>query len=212
MRQRTLGKTGQAISEIGFGCGSVGGLMIRSEHADQVRAVERAIELGITYFDTAASYGDGVSEQSLGRVLQELRPNVLVGTKLQIDADDVAQGEGRIRELFEQSLARLNREGVDLLYYHGRIRKAGSDDRRGLPSDMVNGPLLDAFKGFQREGRARFLGFTGLGDTEGVIEVIDSGGFDQFHCYYNTVNPSAGYAMPTTFAPQNMGQMMVRAA
>jgi aryl-alcohol dehydrogenase-like predicted oxidoreductase len=74
------------------------------------------------------------------------------------------------------------------------------------------GPLLDAFQGFRREGRARFLGFTGLGDTAGVQEVIASGGFDLFHCYYNTVNPSAAYAMPSTFAPQDLGQIMVQAA
>ena len=62
MRYRPLGNTGLQVSEIGFGCGNVGGLMIRGEHADQVKAVARAVELGINYFDTAPSYGDGQSE------------------------------------------------------------------------------------------------------------------------------------------------------
>ncbi len=50
---------GLSVSEIGFGCGNVGGLMIRGEHADQVKAVARAMELGINYFDTASQYGAG---------------------------------------------------------------------------------------------------------------------------------------------------------
>ena len=57
MEYRSLGRTGLNVSEIGFGGGNVGGLMIRGEHADQVKAVARAIELGINYFDTASSYG-----------------------------------------------------------------------------------------------------------------------------------------------------------
>ena len=61
---------------MGFGCGAVGGLMVRGTPADQERAVARAVELGINYFDTAASYGNGESEKNLGRVLAKLKPNV----------------------------------------------------------------------------------------------------------------------------------------
>ena len=68
MDYRTLGKTGLRVSTLGFGCGNVGGLMVRGAPAEQERAVARAIELGINYFDTAPSYGDGQSEQNLGRV------------------------------------------------------------------------------------------------------------------------------------------------
>ena len=89
MRQRPLGRSGLTVSEIGFGCGNVGGLLIRGERSEQLRAVDRAIELGITYFDTAAQYGDGVSEQNLGAALRELRPDVLVGTKLGLTPADL---------------------------------------------------------------------------------------------------------------------------
>jgi aryl-alcohol dehydrogenase-like predicted oxidoreductase len=210
LKQRVLGRTGQAISEISFGCGNVGGLMIRGDHADQVHAVAHAVELGITYFDTAASYGDGVSEQNLGKVMAELKPDVLVGTKLQLGPSDVAAGTARVREIFQQSLDRLDRDSVDLLYYHGRIRTE-ADPRSLTPAEM-NGPLLEASDSFRREGRVRFLGFTGLGDTEAVLQVIDHGGFDLFHCYFNAVNPSAAYRVPRTFAPQHLGGMMSRAA
>ena len=86
MKYRPFGSTGLNVSEIGFGCGNVGGLMIRGEHGDQVRAVARAMELGINFFDTAPSYGDGQSETNLGRVLKELSADVYVGTKFRITA------------------------------------------------------------------------------------------------------------------------------
>ena len=70
MQTRALGRTGLEVSVLGFGCGAVGGLMIRGDAADQERAVWRALELGINYFDTAQMYGNGKSERNLGRVLQ----------------------------------------------------------------------------------------------------------------------------------------------
>jgi aryl-alcohol dehydrogenase-like predicted oxidoreductase len=69
MEKRTLGRTGLKVSVLGFGCGAVGGLMVRGSPADQERAVARATELGIDYFDTAAMYGNGESERNLGRVI-----------------------------------------------------------------------------------------------------------------------------------------------
>lgn len=215
MNQRLLGSTGQAISEISFGCGSVGGLMIRGEHQEQVRAVERAIELGITYFDTAAAYGDGVSEENLGRVLHEFGANVLVGTKLRLGPADLAAGHDRVQSLFDASLSRLDRDHVDILYYHGRIRREGLADgeaRGGLTPSEVLGPLLDSFRAFREASRVRFLGFTGLGDTDAVLEVIRAAAFDVLHCYFSAVNPSAGYPVPPTFPPQNMDCMIDRAA
>ena len=65
MRMRTLGRTGLQVSILGFGCGAVGGLMVRGDPADQERAVARALEAGVNYFDTAVQYGDGASERNL---------------------------------------------------------------------------------------------------------------------------------------------------
>src|SRR5439155_25220324 len=84
MERRTLGRTGLKVSVLGFGCGAVGGLMVRGNPADQERAVARALELGINYFDTAAMYGNGESERNLGRVLKSLKPELLVGTKVRV--------------------------------------------------------------------------------------------------------------------------------
>src|SRR5712692_4057029 len=97
IEQRPLGSTGQTISAIGFGCGNQAGLLVRGEPREQVRVVARAVELGVTYFDTAAAYGNGVSEQNLGRALRELKPrDILVGTKLQFGQPDLAAGPSRI--------------------------------------------------------------------------------------------------------------------
>lgn len=97
---RELGKTRLKVSEIGFGCGNVGGLMIRGSYGEQIQAVSRAIELGINYFDTAQRYGNGSSETNLGRVMKELKPkNVVVATKVGLQAEDLKDIRGAVRDL-----------------------------------------------------------------------------------------------------------------
>src|SRR5271165_3018676 len=104
METRTLGRTGLAVSVLGFGCGAVGGLMVRGNPADQERAIARAVELGINYFDTAALYGNGESERNLGRVLASLRPNIHLGTKVNLAPGERSRiGEAVVASL-EQSL------------------------------------------------------------------------------------------------------------
>ncbi len=128
MERRALGRTGLEVSALGFGCGAVGGLMVRGDPGAQRRAVERALAAGVRYFDTAPGYGDGRSEESLGRVLGEIgagAAGAVVGTKLRLDpAAATAGGEGverAVRELLAASLRRLGRERVDLLQLHNRI-------------------------------------------------------------------------------------------
>src|SRR5207248_9056094 len=74
MEMRVFGRTGMQLSVLGFGCGAVGGLMVRGDPLDQERAIGRAIATGVNYFDTAVQYGNGESERNLGRVLQKLKP------------------------------------------------------------------------------------------------------------------------------------------
>src|SRR5262245_21542384 len=91
MERRRLGKTGLEVSVLSFGCGAVGGLMTRGDPADQERAVARALELGVNYFDSAALYGNGKSEENLGRVLAKLKSKVVVATKVRVMAGDRAR-------------------------------------------------------------------------------------------------------------------------
>ena len=89
MEMRVFGRSGMRISILGFGCGAVGGLMVRGDPADQERAIARALEAGVNYFDTAVQYGDGASEKNLGRVLKRLKPaDAVVGTKVRIKSAD----------------------------------------------------------------------------------------------------------------------------
>jgi aryl-alcohol dehydrogenase-like predicted oxidoreductase len=92
MEYRVLGRTGLRVSALAFGCGDVGGLMVRGAPADRERGVARAIELGINYLDTAPSYGSGESEKNLGQVLRALRPSVIVGTKWRLVSTERASG------------------------------------------------------------------------------------------------------------------------
>src|SRR5215813_12330290 len=96
MDYRSLGRTGLRVSTLGFGCGNVGGLMVRGTPAERERAVARAVELGINYFDTAPSYGDGQSERHLGLALKAVREQIYVGTKFRIDPADLADMRGAV--------------------------------------------------------------------------------------------------------------------
>ena len=85
MQMRSFGRSGLSLSALGFGCGAVGGLMVRGAPADQERTVARALDVGVNYFDTAAVYGNGESEKNLGRVLAALKPKeAVVASKVRL--------------------------------------------------------------------------------------------------------------------------------
>src|SRR5918911_867291 len=92
MQMRTFGRSGLRISVLGFGCGAVGGLMVRGDPNDQERALARALDVGVNYFDTAVQYGEGESEKNLGRILRKLKPpDAIVGTKVRIRSAEFNQ-------------------------------------------------------------------------------------------------------------------------
>src|SRR5687767_3040582 len=162
MQRRILGKTGIEVGVLGFGCGAVGGLMVRGTAADQERAVARALALGINYFDTAPLYGDGESEKNLGRVLKALRPNVVVGTKVRIPDDARGRAAEAVTASLEASLGRLGLERVDLLQLHNLISEDGR--ARTINATAVLDQVVRAFETLRRQGKIRFLGITALGD------------------------------------------------
>ncbi|HEX3245296.1 MAG TPA: aldo/keto reductase, partial [Chloroflexota bacterium] len=101
MELRPLGKTGLKVSALGFGCGDVGGLMVRGDPAEQRRTVQRALDAGINFFDTSDSYGRGRSEEVLGEVLRELHAEPLVATKVTRSDHELADGGATIRANLE---------------------------------------------------------------------------------------------------------------
>jgi len=214
MEYRTLGKTGLRVSALGFGCGNVGGLIIREEQRTRVRAVARAIEAGINYFDTASMYGNGQSEQNLGQVLNELKPDVYVGTKVRIRPDEMGDLRGAIHRSVEASLTRMAREQVDLIQLHNHIvqrRTPGGERESALTSQEVLEDVITAFRQLQADGKVRFYGITGLGDTTALFEVINSALLHTVQVCYNLLNPSAGYPVPKGFPSQDFRFLIDRA-
>ena len=210
MNDRPLGGTGLNVSEIGFGCGNVGGLMIRGDHAEQVRAVARAMELGINYFDTAASYGDGQSETNLGRVLKELAAEVYVGTKFRVSTHEPGQIKNNVIGSVEASLARLQREQVDLIQLHNHV--ASVAEGGSVSPGEVLGEVVEALKELRNQGKARYWGITGVGETPALHQIIDSGLLNTVQSVYNLVNPSAGASVPSNFDMPDYGNLIGRAS
>jgi aryl-alcohol dehydrogenase-like predicted oxidoreductase len=193
MEQRPLGSTGRTVSALGFGCGNVGGLMIRGAFEDQVAAAGRAMDAGITYFDTAAMYGNGRSEENLGRVLNELDAwgRVTVGTKIFLAPEDLGHPQTSVRRRMVEGLKRLDHDSVDLVQLHNNIATA-SDERR-IAIDRLPA-VAEAMRGLVREGLVRHAGFTGLGETASVHAAVRDGLFETVQSYVNALNPSAAFA------------------
>jgi aryl-alcohol dehydrogenase-like predicted oxidoreductase len=205
MEMRTFGRTGLRVSVFGFGCGAVGGLMVRGSPEDQERAVARALEAGVNYFDTAAMYGDGESEKNLGRVLAKLKPDVVVGTKVRIRSADFGRIGAAVAESLEASLQRMGRGQVDIFHLHNAITTNGGGET--LSAKTVLDEVVPAFEKLRQQGKMRFLGITAVGDTPALHQVIDARAFDSAQVSYNMLNPSAGAALPSGYPAQDYGRM-----
>jgi len=213
MEYRTLGRTGLRVSEIGFGCGNVGGLMVRGSEEEQLRVVRHALELGINYFDTARAYGEGKSETNLGHVLRQIGKEVALSTKIRLEADALRDLAGAARRQVEEGMARLGRDFVDVIQLHTRLTMAREAGRFAMTPREVLGPggVLEAFKALRDQRRVGFFGFTGLGDPEAIHALVDSGEFDSLQTYYNLLNPSAGQPVPSDFDALDYGRVIDRA-
>jgi L-galactose dehydrogenase/L-glyceraldehyde 3-phosphate reductase len=216
MKYRTLGRTGLDVSEVGFGCGNIGGLMIRGSHEEQIEAVELALDLGINYFDTAPSYGDGKSETNLGKVLSELDPNIVLASKVGLSLEQLDDISNPVESSVEESLNRLQRDYIDVLYLHPKIilSRDSSEWPRSLSILDVLGEngVADIFDSLRRQRKIRFIGFTGLGETAALHKVIESKRFDVVQAYFNLLNPSAGHRVPDEFTGQNFKQLINKAS
>ena len=187
---RSIGDTGVSVSALGFGCGAFAGLLVRGERDGQVRAVQRAIEGGITYFDTAAQYGDGLSEESLGRALAAIGATneVTIGTKVRLEPDELASPEPVIRASLEASLKRLQRDMVDVFVFHNFPRE--SEGRNGFLLEQLPA-VYEAMSALKREGLTRSIGLTCVGETPAILRAIETNLFDVAQVYFNVLNPSA---------------------
>ena len=206
MEMRVFGRTGMQLSVLGFGCGAVGGLMVRGDPLDQERTIARAIAVGVNYFDTAVQYGNGESENNLGRVLQKLKPaNIAVGTKVRLPPGDYGRIADAVAMSLEGSLARLGLERVDIFHLHNPITGTGGGN--ALSVRQVLDGVVPAFDRLRQQGKLRFLGMTAVGDTAALNQVIDARVFDSAQIVYNMLNPSAGEELPANYPAQDYGRM-----
>jgi len=215
MQYRMIGNTGVKVSEIGFGCGNNAVLMVKAPYDEQVKVVRRALDCGITFFDTAFAYGLGKSEENLGRILKDLGVNPVISTKIRLEADCVSDIKAATIRAVEAGLQRLGRERVDFVQLHTRVTlDRGMGKRFSLsPNDVLGtGGVIDGFKTMRKRGKVGYFGFSGLGETAALHELVDSGEFHGFQCYYNLLNPSAGQPVPKDFSAQDYGLILDRAA
>ena len=141
-RYRTLGKTGLKVTTLGFGC------MITSDGS----VVERAADLGITYFDTARGYQNGNNERMVGAALKKRRKEVVLSTKTE------GRGKQDSLEQLDTSLKELGTDYVDIWYLHGK----------GTPA-AVTDDLMEALAVAKKSGKARFVGVSTHGGQQELM-------------------------------------------
>jgi len=157
MEQRQLGTSGLTVSAIGLGCMGMSQSYGAGDDEESVRTIHRALDLGVTYLDTADVYGQGSNEKLVGQAIRERRQDVVLGTKFGLipSASGPATGvDGRperVRPSCEASLRRLGVDVIDLYYLHRVDPNTPIEDTVGAMSQLV------------REGKVRFLGLSEAG-------------------------------------------------
>jgi L-galactose dehydrogenase/L-glyceraldehyde 3-phosphate reductase len=196
MKYRSFGQTGLKVSELVFGGGAVGGLLINQDEATKRVAVRRAIEAGINWIDTAPSYGMGKSEEALGWLLKEIENNPYISTKVTIDTRDLSDIPGQTEKSLAASLDRLKRPSVTLLQLHNRIGPETKGYTIAASEVLRKGGVLDGLERMKEQGLTQYFGITALGETPSILQVIESGRIASAQVYYNILNPSAGFRLP----------------
>jgi aryl-alcohol dehydrogenase-like predicted oxidoreductase len=153
MEYRAFGKTGIQISAVGFGCWEIGGGYGSIEETEFIRAVNRALDLGINSFDTAEAYGFGASETSLAKALGSRRKEAVITTKFGVGYPDAAPSyrdsrRQRVMASIEKSLKALNTDYVDVYLIHW--------PDRGIPFEEPMRALDDLVK----QGKVRAVGLS----------------------------------------------------
>jgi aryl-alcohol dehydrogenase-like predicted oxidoreductase len=164
MQYRELGRTGWQVSTISFGAWAIGGTWGNVQDEESLAALQRALDLGVNFFDTADVYGDGRSEQLLARLRKERREPFYVATKAGRRLDPhVAAGYNKkdLTSFVERSLKNLDVEAIDLLQLHCP------------PTDVFYMPeVFDALDGLVKDGKLRYYGVS-VEKVEEALKAIE---------------------------------------
>jgi hypothetical protein len=213
MQYVSLGRSGLVVSRLGFG-GAPAGLAnyvgrydpaSPAERRGVILALQRAVELGITYFDTAPGYGNGIGESIFGEALAGAGDRVFIATK-------VGLWESSIRRSVEQSLVRLKRGCLDLIQIHGTSYTDEQADRV-----LRAGGVLDELQQLREQGLVRLIGFTSEDSNPPVYRFVQSGRFDVMQIAYNLIfqhphEPSRPFGVMVEAEQQKMGIVTMRTA
>jgi aryl-alcohol dehydrogenase-like predicted oxidoreductase len=157
MKTRQLGTGGLRVSAIGLGCMGMSQSYGATDDAESIRTIYRALELGITFLDTADAYGRGANEVLVGKAIEGRRHEVVLATKFGLipgpsgPATDVDGRPERVKGCCEASLSRLGVDVIDLYYLHRVDPKVPIEETVGAMAELV------------REGKVRFLGLSEAG-------------------------------------------------
>jgi aryl-alcohol dehydrogenase-like predicted oxidoreductase len=156
--KRKLGRQGLEVSALGLGCMGMSQSYGAADEAESIATIHRAVELGVTFFDTAEVYGPFTNEKLVGRALEGKRHAVVLATKFGFRIVDgksagIDSRPEHVREVAEASLSRLGTDYIDLLYQH-RVDPA-------VPIEDVVGAMAELV----REGKVRFLGLSEAGEN-----------------------------------------------
>ena len=180
MEYRTLGKTGLKVSKLAFGGSSLGSVFRSVAEEDGIRAVHTALDHGINLIDTAPYYGATKAETVLGKALKGVaRERYLLATKVARFGPEIADFDFSAERVFssiEESLARLGVDHFDFIQVH---------DLEFGNIDQIVTETIPALREAQRQGKARFIGITGL-PVRLFAEVMDRVDVDQIqsYCHY----------------------------
>jgi len=204
MKYRTLGRTGVEVSELVFSCAETAGMMIPGNYETAFKAVKRALEAGINWFDTSPSETDGEGEEVLGRILKELDARPYLSAKVAIDPGAEEDISSQVEHALEQTLKRLQIDQIDLFQLHNWIDGASSD--RALSTESVLGPdgAIAAMEKLRQQGLLKWIGATALGDTGLSRRMIESRRVDTALVCINMINPTAAHRDPMRTLDVNM--------
>lgn len=209
MEYAQLGRTGLTVSQAGFGGGGIGQVWGPTDENEAIASVHRALDLGITFFDVAPSYGDGKAEEALGKALEGRTEPVVVATKVRLRADEMADVAGAVQRSVDISLRRLRRDSVDVLHVHNRFTEERGEAPDSLTADDVLGPVLDAYRVVQQAGKTRFIGLSAMDHHVPTMHrILEANEYDTVLAYYNLLNRTAQEPPPSGFSQHDNGQII----